>query len=50
VINSTVGGGFEDVHKAIVGASFMFKGTLVKSPAKGQAFELQVNDAAVHSA
>jgi len=27
--------GFDDVAKAIVGASFIFKGTLVKSPAKG---------------
>ena len=32
--------GFDDVAKAIVGASFMFKGTLIKSPAKGQLFEL----------
>lgn len=43
IVNSTVGKGFEDCHKAIVGASFIFKGTLVKSPAKGQDFELQVN-------
>jgi aspartyl/asparaginyl-tRNA synthetase len=34
--------GFDDVAKTIVGASFMFKGTLIKSPAKGQEFELQV--------
>jgi len=27
--------GFADVAKAIVGASFMFKGTLIASPAKG---------------
>jgi len=32
--------GFDDVAKAIVGASFMFKGTLIESPAKGQLFEL----------
>lgn len=40
VINSTVGENFADVHKANVGASFMFKGTLIRSPAKGQDFEL----------
>jgi len=27
--------GFEEVSKAIVGASFVFRGTLIKSPAKG---------------
>jgi hypothetical protein len=32
--------GFDEVAKAIVGASFIFKGTLIKSPAKGQLFEL----------
>jgi len=28
----------------------MFQGTLIKSPAKGQAFELQVTDPVEHSA
>jgi len=50
VINKTVGASFDDVHKAITGASFVFKGTLIRSPAKGQDFELQVKDADVHSA
>lgn len=34
--------GFEDCHKSIVGASYMFEGTLIKSPAKGQDFELSL--------
>ena len=42
--------GFDEVAKAIVGASFIFKGTLIKSPAKGQLFELQVADADQHTA
>lgn len=50
VVNKTVGSAFEDVAKGIVGASFMFKGELIKSPAKGQDFELQVKDAELHSA
>ena len=42
--------GFDEVNKAIVGASFSFVGTLIESPAKGQAFELQVKDPETHSA
>jgi asparaginyl-tRNA synthetase len=49
VVNKTISG-FDDVSKAIVGASFMFKGTLIESPAKGQDFELQVNDDSKHNA
>ena len=49
VINHTVGANFEDVHKAIAGASLTFSGTLIKSPAKGQDFELAVNDASIHT-
>jgi len=50
IINKTVGPSFDDVSKANVGASFMFKGTLIKSPAKGQDFELQVTEVETHSA
>jgi asparaginyl-tRNA synthetase len=42
--------GFAEAAKGITGASFVFKGTLIKSPAKGQEFELQVNDSEGHSA
>lgn len=42
--------GFAEVAKSIVGASFMFKGTLIKSPAKGQDFELQVTLVEKHHA
>lgn len=35
--------GFDDVKKANIGTSFQFKGTLIKSPAKGQLFELQLS-------
>lgn len=35
--------GYEEISKANVGTSFQFKGTLIKSPAKGQLFELQVS-------
>ena len=41
--------GFAEAAKGITGASFIFKGTLIKSPAKGQEFELQVNDTQGHS-
>jgi asparaginyl-tRNA synthetase len=44
IVNKTVAG-FDEVAKANVGASFIFQGTLIKSPSKGQDFELQVNDA-----
>ena len=37
--------GFEEAEKSIVGASYMFTGLLIKSPAKGQLFELAVNEA-----
>lgn len=42
--------GYAEFAKSIVGASFSFVGTLIKSPAKGQPFELAVNDNAIHSA
>jgi len=42
--------GFDEVNRAIVGASFCVTGTLIVSPAKGQAFELQVQDPEKHSA
>ena len=35
VVVDKAAAGFADVSKAIVGASFMFKGTLIRSPAKG---------------
>ena len=35
--------GFEELVKCNVGTSFQFKGTLIKSPAKGQLFELQLS-------
>ena len=40
---------FEDIAKSIAGSSYMFQGTLIKSPAKGQLFELQVADNAIHT-
>mmetsp|Transcript_16462 Transcript_16462/g.27947 ORF Transcript_16462/g.27947 Transcript_16462/m.27947 type:complete len:263 (+) Transcript_16462:87-875(+) len=49
VVNKSITN-FDDVSKSIVGASFMFKGTLIKSPAKGQLFELQVAEDSKHSA
>ena len=49
VVNKSISG-FDDVSKAIVGASFTFTGTLIKSPAKGQLFELQVADDSKHLA
>lgn len=33
---------FAELSKANVGTSLQFKGTLIKSPAKGQLFEMQV--------
>jgi len=41
---------FEEISKTIVGASVQFVGTLIKSPAKGQLFELAVNTHAEHKA
>jgi hypothetical protein len=32
--------GFDEIVKANVGTSLQFKGTLIKSPAKGQLFEM----------
>jgi len=49
VVNKSISG-FQDVSKAIVGASFTFTGTLIESPAKGQVFELQVADDSKHIA
>jgi asparaginyl-tRNA synthetase len=34
--------GYEEILKTNVGTSFQIKGTLIKSPAKGQPFELSV--------
>lgn len=42
--------GFDDCHKSIVGSSYMFEGTLIKSPAKGQEFELSLTDPSDHKA
>jgi len=42
--------GFEEAAKSIVGASYMFTGLLIKSPAKGQAFELSLTDPSDHKA
>lgn len=42
--------GFDDVAKCNIGTSFQFKGTLIKSPAKGQLFELQLSQPDKHSA
>lgn len=42
--------GFDDVAKANIGTSFQFKGTLIKSPAKGQLFELQLSQTDKHKA
>lgn len=42
--------GFEEITKCNVGTSFQFKGTLIKSPAKGQAFELQLSQPDKHTA
>jgi asparaginyl-tRNA synthetase len=41
---------FDEISKTIVGASLQFTGTLIKSPAKGQQFELSINDNAEHGA
>lgn len=35
--------GFDNISKTNVGTSFRLKGTLIKSPAKGQLFELQLS-------
>jgi len=48
VIDSSIPN-FDEVASCTVGASFKFKGTLIKSPAKGQLFELQVSQADRHS-
>lgn len=40
---------FDDVAISKVGASYKFKGKLIKSPAKGQLFELQVSQPDKHS-
>ena len=40
---------YEEIIKCNVGTSFLIKGTLIKSPAAGQAFELQVSQADKHS-
>jgi len=39
VVDSSMGN-FAEVSRATVGASFKVKGKLIKSPAKGQLFEL----------
>lgn len=48
VIDSSIQN-FDEVSSCTVGASFKFKGTLIKSPAKGQLFELQVSQPDKHS-
>lgn len=50
VVISQTAKDFAEISKAIVGASVQFKGTLIKSPAKGQPFELSVNEHADHKA
>jgi hypothetical protein len=40
---------FDDIAASKVGASYKFKGKLIKSPAKGQLFELQVCSPERHS-
>ena len=42
--------GYEEIAKCNVGTSFQFKGTLIKSPAKGQLFELQLSQVDKHEA
>ncbi|PHJ18405.1 asparaginyl-trna synthetase (nob+trna synthase), partial [Cystoisospora suis] len=42
VVESSIGGDFEKLLKCGAGCSFKFIGDLVKSPAKGQAVEMQV--------
>lgn len=39
---------FEEISKNTAGASFRIKGTFIKSPAKGQAIEVQVKDPENH--
>ena len=41
---------YAEIEKANIGTSFQFKGTLIKSPAKGQLFELQVSQPDRHHA
>jgi asparaginyl-tRNA synthetase len=41
--------GFEEIAKTNVGTSYSFVGTLIKSQAKGQAFELQLSQPEKHS-
>lgn len=42
--------GFENIMKTNVGTSLKLKGTLIKSPAKGQLFELQLSQPEKHTA
>ena len=49
VVAHNVFDGFEEVLKTGVGASFLCKGTLVKSPAKGQPIELLCDNKELHS-
>jgi asparaginyl-tRNA synthetase len=42
--------GFEKINHLTVGASVRFKGTIIKSPAKGQVFEMQVSQKEKHEA
>lgn len=41
--------GFDEVAKSTTGTSFVAKGKLVQSPAKGQPFDLQICDPVNHS-
>lgn len=40
---------FDEIAKQTVGASFKVKGKLIKSPAKGQLFEMQVSQPDIHA-
>jgi len=40
--------GFEELVKCNLGSSFQFNGKLIKSPAKGQLFELQLSQPDKH--
>lgn len=42
--------GFEEILKVNVATSMRFKGTLIKSPAKGQLFEMQLSQPDKHEA
>lgn len=49
VIQDSLGGNFKELLKTSVATCYKFTGTLVKSPAQGQAIEMLCNDPAIHS-